>query len=136
MHYILINLNTCKMFQCEIIFFLCAWDIFLVVGYWKQETYEQAQNWLYWYCWITLVCVWTGTQKSRSLITLSLVNISNYNIYNNDCCLYKLNIFRTLLVKFSKLGQMFSCTVENFSANNFEINLDVILFFSLAGVCL
>ena len=69
----------------------------------------------------------------------SKVQESDYSvpvIFNNDCCLHKLNIFRTLLVKFSKLGQMFSCTIENFSANNFEINLDVILFFSLAGVLL
>jgi len=88
MHYILINLNICNFFQRKINFshvheISCWWR---AIG--RRKTINKFKNWLYWYCWITLVCL-------DRCLKVKECDYSVPIIFHNDCCLHKLNIFKS-----------------------------------------
>jgi hypothetical protein len=54
----------------------------------RRKTINKFKNWLYWYCWITLVCLDRCLKVKESDYSVPI-------IFHNDCCLHKLNIFKS-----------------------------------------
>ena len=69
-------------------FFSCAWDIMLMASYWKKENYKQVQK-LIVLILLDYTCVFGQVLESQGVWLPVPI------IFHNDCCLHKLNIFKS-----------------------------------------